>query len=133
MVEDAESHATEDQERRKTVEARNQLDTLIYSAEKGLADNKDKLDPEAQGSIQSAVEEAKKALEGDDLAAIEAATKTLTEASHKLAEVMYQQQAADAGPEAGAPAPDAASDGDDDVIDAEYVDTDDSDDTAKAS
>ncbi len=133
MVNDAESHASEDKERRKTVEARNQLDSLVYGTEKGISENKDKLGAEDLGQLESALEEAKKALEGDDLAACEAATEKLTQASHKLAEVMYQQASAEAGA-AGAAGAEAGGGGggpseppkqdDDDVIDAEYVDVD---------
>ncbi len=123
MVSDAESHASEDQERRKGVEARNQLDSLVYGTEKGLAENKDKLDAGAIGEIESAIEEAKKALEGEDRAAMEAATEKLTQASHKLAEAMYQQQAA-AGAEDTADAG-ASANADEDVIDAEYVEAED--------
>ncbi len=133
MVKDAESHATEDQERRKKVEARNQLDTLIYGTEKGLSDNKDKVDAESLGAINAALEEAKKALDSDDLATLESASEKLTQASHKLAEVMYadaQAAGAEAGAE-GAPGADTGSGAaDDDVIEAEYVE---SDDDAKAS
>ncbi|MEM8962972.1 MAG: molecular chaperone DnaK [Acidobacteriota bacterium] len=126
MVEDAEAHAEEDKTRRQTVEARNQLDSLVYSTEKGLEENKEKLDAGSQGELNTALEEAKKALETDDLAQLEKATEQLTQASHKLAQVMYEQ----AGPTAeatgdGGPAGDAATGGDDDVIDAEYVEVDD--------
>ena len=134
MVKDGEEHANEDKERRKKVEARNQLDTLVYSTEKSFGEHKDKLGADDVGRLESALEEAKKALEGDDLAEYEAATQKLTEASHRLAEVMYQtagqeQDAGDAGngsPAGGSPdggSPDGGSD-DEDVIDAEYVDVD---------
>ncbi len=137
MVEDADSHASEDEERRKAVETRNQLDSLVYQTEKNLEEHKDKLDADAQGEVNAALEEAKKALEGDDNAVMEAASARLMKASHKLAEILY----ADAG--AGADAADAAgaagaagatgaagaagateASNDDDVIDAEYVDVD---------
>jgi len=132
MVKDAEAHAGEDQERRKKVEARNQLDSLVYSTEKSLGEHKEKLGPDEVGKLESALEEAKKALEGDDLAAYESATQKLMEASHKLAEAMYQDQAAGAGPEGGAQPGAEGGDGDsggsakddEDVIDAEYVDVD---------
>jgi len=138
MVEDAESHASEDQERRKKVEARNQLDSLVYATGKSLEENKEKLDAGAIGELESALEEAKGALESDDLEKLEGATQKLTQASHKLAEVMYQQQGDQAGPggpgapggdaSAGASAPGASAPGgekadDEEVIDAEYVET----------
>jgi molecular chaperone DnaK len=128
MVQDAEAHAGEDQERRKKVEARNQLDSLVYSTEKSLGEHKEKLGPDEVGKLESALEEAKKALEGDDLAAYESATQKLMEASHKLAEAMYQDQAAGAegGAQAGAEGGDSGGSAkdDEDVIDAEYVDVD---------
>ncbi len=129
MVRDGEEHSQEDQERRKKVEARNQLDSLVYSTEKSLGEHKDKLSADDVGQLESAMEEAKKALESDDLAEVEAATEKLTQASHRLAEVMYQaasqEQAAGAGGGDGAPQGDGGAAKDDDVIDAEYVDVDD--------
>ena len=135
MVHEAEEHSEEDKQRRQRVEARNQLDTLVYSTEKTFDEHKEKLDPESIGKLESALAEAKKALEGDDLDAMKAATEALTQASHKLAEVMYQQQAGGQGQgpgpgaQAGAgdqPGGGAAGSSDDEVIDAEYVETDES-------
>jgi molecular chaperone DnaK len=132
MVEDAEAHSVEDKERRQRVEARNQLDTLVYSTEKTFEENKEKLDPEGIGAIESALTEAKEALESDDLAKLQSATERLTQASHKLAEVMYKQDPAGAQPGAD-PGAQAGASGqgdqpgkadDDEVIDAEYVDAD---------
>ncbi|MEM7581981.1 MAG: molecular chaperone DnaK [Acidobacteriota bacterium] len=123
MVRDAEEHASEDKERREKVEARNQLDSLVYSTEKSLGEHKDKLGADDVGQLESALEEAKKALENDDLDEIKAATEKLTQASHKLAEIMYQA----AAQEQAEGAPDAAGEAaakDDDVIDAEVVDVD---------
>jgi len=130
MVKDAESHSSEDADRRKTVETRNHLDNLVYQTEKSVEEHKDKLSAADKGELDSALEAAKKALENDDLAAMESAQERLLKASHKLAEVLYQQ----AGPGAGAPGAGAApgpeagggksSPESDDVIDAEYVDVD---------
>jgi molecular chaperone DnaK len=121
LVKEAESHRTEDQERRKQVEARNHLDTLIYQTEKTYQEHKEKLGPEQKGEMESALAEAKKVLEGEPTAAaMEEATEKLSKASHKLAEVMYQQPGAGAGPTGGGNAgPGAGSS--DEVIDAEYV------------
>jgi molecular chaperone DnaK len=131
MVREAEEHSSEDKERRQRVEARNQLDTLVYSTEKTFDENKEKLGPDAIGDIESALADAKKALESEELATLQQATEKLTKASHKLAEVMYQKQgegaaaghAAGGGPSAGT---DAGQGGgaEDEVIDAEYVDAD---------
>jgi molecular chaperone DnaK len=130
MVRDAEEHGTEDRERRSKAEARNRLDSLVYTSERSLGEHKDKLSPEDQGKLEEALTEAKRALEGGDAAAMDAAAKKLTEASHRLAEHMYQQgpQGPDAGP-AGEGGPSAGAQpgaANDEVIDAEYVDVDES-------
>ncbi|HEX2163561.1 MAG TPA: molecular chaperone DnaK, partial [Thermoanaerobaculia bacterium] len=91
MVKDAEAHAAEDKERRKKVETRNTLDNLVYQTEKTLGENKEKVGAEVQGQLNTALEAAKKALEGDDLQAMEQAIQQLQQASHKLAEAVYQQ------------------------------------------
>ena len=129
MVKDAEAHAGEDQERRKVVEARNQLDSLVYQTEKTLSENKEKLEAEDVGNLESAIEEAKKALETEELEALETATQNLIQASHKLAEVVYKDAGVDpaaaaAAAAGGAPGAEASAPADDDVIDAEYVETD---------
>ncbi|MEA2559822.1 MAG: molecular chaperone DnaK [Acidobacteriota bacterium] len=131
MVSEAESHRTEDQERRRQVEARNQLDGLIYSTEKTYEEHKEKLGPDEKGELERAIAEARQALEGGEAAAMEQATEKLTKASHKLAEVMYRgqggaQPGAQAGPGAGGASGGPGGAGAaDEVIDAEYVDVDD--------
>jgi len=127
MVKDAEEHGSEDHERRQKVEARNRLDSLVYNTERSLGEHKDKLSPDDRGRLEDALADAKRALEGDDASGMESAAKKLTEASHKLAEHLYQQK------QPGAPGGDAAAGGarsgqpgggSDEVIDAEYVDVD---------
>jgi molecular chaperone DnaK len=131
MVNEAESHRSEDQERRRQVEARNQLDGLIYSTEKTYEEHKEKLGPDEKGELERAIAEGRRALEGNEAAAMEQATETLTKASHKLAEVMYRGQQQAGGPQAGPGGPGGAAGGrpgagaSDEVIDAEYVDVDD--------
>ncbi len=123
MVYDAEAHADEDKQRRKAVEARNRIDGLIYSTEKNLGEHKDKLQPAELGELESALADARKAMESEDGNVIEAAEQRLTQASHKLAEAMYKNAGPAAGgqePGAGAQAGHAA--GGEDVIDAEVVD-----------
>ncbi|HSL84414.1 MAG TPA: molecular chaperone DnaK [Thermoanaerobaculia bacterium] len=139
MVKEAEEHSVEDKERRQRVEARNQLDSLVYSTEKAFEENKEKLDPGAMGELESAVSEGKKALESDDLDTMKRATEALTKASHRLAEAMYKQAGgAQAGGAGGGPSgaggaegaggggaqPGAGAGEEDEVIDAEYVDAD---------
>ena len=134
MMKDAESHAGEDERKKAEIEARNRLDGLMYSVEKTFAENKDKVDAAAGEEIEAAVAESKTALAGSDVEAMNKAFDRLQTASHKLAEVIYSQTA---GGGEGAPTEEHASsasatgDGgsttasdEGDVIDAEYVDVD---------
>ncbi len=135
MMKDAESHAGEDEKKKLTIEARNRLDGLVYSVEKTLAENKDKVDAAAAGDIESTIAESKTALAGEEVDAMNNAFERLQTASHKLAEAIYSQtpppeadggagdQASSAA--AGADADGGASASDDNVIDAEYVDVED--------
>jgi len=120
MVTDAESHAAEDKSRRETVEARNRLDSLVYSVEKTLSEHKEKLSAAELGDVNSALEEAKKALESDQLETLNGAVEKLEKATHKLAEVMYRESAKPGAgePSTGEPRPDEGE-----VIDAEVVDS----------
>ncbi len=120
MVKDAEAHADEDRKARELVEARNQCDALIHAVKKSLAEHGDKVSADEKTNIETAIKEAEEAIKSGDKEAIEAKSKTLAEASHKLAEKMYaQQQAPGAGaqpqPESGGAKPD-----DGNVVDAEY-------------
>jgi molecular chaperone DnaK len=123
MVKDAESHAAEDKRKRELIEARNQADGLVYTTEKAVKEHGDKVDEATRAAIEGALAELKQAMEGDDIEAIRTKTEALATASHKLAEVMYQQaQAGAAGTEGG----EAAGGGrQDDVVDAEFEEVDD--------
>src|SRR5487761_754322 len=128
MAKDADAHAAEDKIKREEVEARNQLDGLVYNIEKMLKDSGDKVGASDKSDVESALSEAKKTLEGTPSPAeLNAAREKLTTASHKLAEAMYKANAATAGagtPD-GAPNPEqpqAEQKRDEGVIDAEYVD-----------
>jgi molecular chaperone DnaK len=101
MVKDAEQHAEEDKKARERAEARNEADSLIYSTEKSLSDYGDKVSDSDRQSIQSAIDDLKKALEGDDLEDIKQKTEALKQASHTLAQTVYQQQAQQQGGAAG--------------------------------
>ena len=132
MAKDAESHSAEDKTRREEIEARNQLDSMVYSVEKMLREHGDKISGSERGDVENAVADAKKALEGGDKAAMDTAREKLTQASHKLAEQMYKATQAQGAPGAGAsagagPAPggDGQAKKDEGVIDAEYVDVED--------
>ena len=127
MVKDAESHSEEDKQRRQKVDAHNRLDQLIYTTEKTFDEHKDKLPDEEKTNLETALEEARQSLESEDLSTLEGAINKLTEASHKLAEVMYQSTSDQGG---GTPPQEPPSGGaagtDEEVIDAEYVDVEDS-------
>ena len=126
MVKDAEVHAEEDKNRKEAAEARNQLDSLVYSTEKSLKEYGDDLEDEVKSGIEEALEKAKKALEGDDAAAMRAAAEELNEASHKLAEAMYAKASQQQGPQdpqdPTQQPPPGAGDGkpDDNVVDADF-------------
>ncbi|MEH2505072.1 molecular chaperone DnaK [Bradyrhizobium sp. AZCC 1578] len=116
MVKDAEANAAEDKKRREAVDAKNHADALVHSTEKALAEHGSKVEDSERRAIEDAVSDLKEALKGDDAEAIKAKTNTLAQASMKLGEAMYKQQA-----EADAKR-DAAKD---DVVDAEFTEVDD--------
>jgi len=125
MVRDAEQYAEEDRSRREEVEVRNQADSLVYSTEKFLADNADKIGDDVKGEVQADVDELKKALETDDTDAVRAAVTKLGESSQKMGAAMYAQAGAETSGAAGDPAGDTDGDtGGDDVVEAEIVDED---------
>jgi molecular chaperone DnaK len=127
LVKDAQSHTEEDKKRRRAAEARNQADSLLYSTEKNLSEHGDKISEDDKTKITEAIAGLRKAMEGDDPAAIESATQTLTTASHKLAEEMYKKASASAGPaDAGASAGDGGAQAktDEKVVDAEFEEVD---------
>jgi molecular chaperone DnaK len=122
MQKDAELHAEEDHKRKQLVEAKNQADSLIYATEKTVKDLGDKVDAETKGKVEAEAANLKKVIEGDDVEAIKKATESLTQASHKLAEMMYSQ-ATKGGPgegEGGAAGQGGGKKDDDNVVDADY-------------
>ena len=124
MVTDAQSHAEEDRKRREEIEAKNRLDSLLYASEKTFNENKGKLGPAEIGEFESALAEARKALEAGGTEPMNAATERLQAASHKLAESMYKSASSAAPGEAGGAEPAGGSSGkEEDVIDTEYVDS----------
>jgi molecular chaperone DnaK len=134
MAKEAESHSAEDKAKRDEIEARNQLDGMVYQIEKMLREQGDKITQAERGDVEAALADAKSALQSGEKAQMESARNRLTQASHKLAEAMYKQAApsGSAGPQAGAGAGSSgngASNGgekpNEGVIDAEYVDVDD--------
>jgi molecular chaperone DnaK len=128
MAKEASVHSEEDKAKREEIEAKNQLDSLIYSVEQMLRENGDKISASERGEIENAVADARKALDSNDKRTMDQAREKLTQASHKLAEQMYkaaQPQSAGKRPSAGAPGADGKANGqakDEGVIDAEYED-----------
>ncbi len=140
MVKEAESHADDDKKRREFVEARNQADALIHMTEKNLSEYGDRVGEEDKATIEAELEGLKAVKDGDDLAELNAKMEALAQASMKLGEAMYQQQAG----EDGAVPPDGADGGQDqsgqdadadvvdaDVVDADFEEVDDDDDDEK--
>jgi molecular chaperone DnaK len=128
MAKDAEAHAAEDKEQREAVEARNQLDSLVYNVEKMVKDAGDKVAESDKTEVETALTEAKSTLAGTPNASeLNAAKERLTTVSHKLAEAMYKATAASATAQTnGATAAEGTTEQkkDEGVIDAEYVDVD---------
>lgn len=127
MQREAEEHKAEDEKRKQLVNARNQLDTLIYSVEKSMKDAGDKVDAAEKAKVEAALTEARKFTTSNELAEIEKATQDLSTASHKMAEMLYKNAGAGQGAEgaAGGAGPEAAAGAsadkkDEDVIDADY-------------
>jgi len=130
MVKEEQAHSEEDKQRRERVDLRNQADSLAYSLEKLLADNKEKIDAGQAKEIEDAVAEARKAMEGEDTAALKSAVERVTQLSHRVAESLYKAAGPPSG-EGGGPSGPSASGGPssssssgqpaDDVVDAEYT------------
>jgi len=130
MAKEAEAHVSEDKEKREEIEAKNQLDSIIYGIERMLREQGDKIPGSERGEIENAVADAKKALESGDKRTMDQARERLTQTSHRLAEQMYKAAQQPQGAAAGGPGaePGRAGDGetkkDEGVVDAEYVDID---------
>ena len=125
MVAEAEAHADEDRRRREQVEARNQLDSLVFQTKKSLEEAGGKVPQEVREEVERAISGAEEALKGSDLDAIRGASQALTSAAHKLAETLYRSGEAAGGSQGGAEGQQAGGgggDGDGSVVDAEVVD-----------
>ena len=128
MVKDAEAHAAEDKERKAQVEAKNQAEGMIHSTEKALSEHGSKLGEPERRDIENAIADLKEALKGTDAEAIKTKTNTLAQASMKLGEAMYKQQAEAQGAPGGDAGPGDAAGGagpKEDVVDAEFTEVDD--------
>jgi molecular chaperone DnaK len=125
MVDEAEKFAEEDARRRDEAETRNRADTLVYTTEKFLAENADKVPEDIKSEVESALADVKKALEGSDIDAIKEATEKAAQVSQKMGTAMYAQAQASASESGTAPEGDSGdAPADDDVVDAEIVDED---------
>ena len=128
MIKDAEAYADEDRRRREEVEVRNQADSAVYTSEKFLADNGDKVPADVKTEVETDVTALKKALEGEDTDTIKTAAAKLAESSQKMGAAMYAQQpegeAAPGGAGGSADATNTDATSEDDVVDAEVVDDD---------
>jgi len=125
MVKDAEEHAAEDKQRREEAETRNTAETFAYSTEKILADNEAKVPSEVADDVKAAIADVRKALEGDDAAAVKTAHDDLVAKAQRIGEAIYKsEQSAEANASTEGEAPRA--DGEEDVVDAEIVDEDES-------
>ena len=118
MVREAEEHAAEDKKRREEADTRNQAEQAVYSTEKLLKDEADKISEETRAAVQKDVDAVKEALKGDDIEAVKTAMATLSESGMKIGQEIYAKQQADEAGAQSAPAQD-------DVVDAEIVDEDD--------
>jgi molecular chaperone DnaK len=124
LIKDAELHAGEDKAKKELIDARNTADSLIYATEKSMAELGDKLPMGTRNEVQGVISDLKRAMESDNTTDIKRLTETLTHASHRLAESVYQQpgsgagQQSGTGPGGGYGSPPA--DRDEEVVDAEY-------------
>jgi molecular chaperone DnaK len=125
MVKDAEAHAAEDKKHKETVEARNHLDSLVYSTEKSLKEHGGDLDASVKDDIENALKKAREALEGQDTQVMRTAGEQLSQSSHKLAEAMYakasrEQTGQEAAENAKEQSPSDGKKKKDDVVDADF-------------
>src|SRR3546814_913003 len=123
MVKDAEKFAEEDKTRRKLAEARNNADSLVHSTGRQLEEHGSKIDAGLKSEIEAAMAEVKTALEGDDVAAIEAKTQALAQSAMKLGEAVYKSEQASA--ETAEEPSTSSTSGEEEVVDAEFSEVDD--------
>ena len=129
MVKDAEAHGEEDKKKKQLVEAKNEADNMVYSVEKSLKEFGDKVSEDEKNSIQSAIDNTRKALESDNVDSIKSAVQELSTVSHKLAEEMYKKASADAGAGGGFTPPPGGEHAEgekpkEDVVDADFEEVD---------
>jgi molecular chaperone DnaK len=124
MIRDAELHADEDRNKKELVDTRNTADALIFTTEQSLKELGDKVDSSAMAEVEGALNDLRRAMEGEDIAQIKRLTEMLTQASHKLAASMYQQATPSGAQQSGCGSEGTcrptSSGSDNDVVDAEY-------------
>ena len=123
MVKDAASHAEEDKKKREEIEVRNQADSLVYTTEKTLSENRGKLSEADARAAEDAIKELKSAMESGDVSRMKEKMELLTRASHHLAEIMYQQAQQQRPPSSESEPGPQGKPKEDDVVDAEFEDT----------
>src|SRR5215469_3505419 len=122
MVDEAEKYAEEDARRRDEAETRNRADTLAYSTEKFVAENAEKIPEDIKAEVESAIADLKRALEGDVIFAVKAATEKAAQVSQKMGTAIYAQSQASASAEGASAGSASEEPADDEVVDAEIVD-----------
>ena len=133
MIQDAEQHSEEDKQKKEEIELRNHADSLIYSTEQSIKEYEDKISAEDRNAAENAMQKLRETLKGDNIDQIREDMEALTQASHKLAEVMYAQAAATDAEATGADAATSEGDADETIIDVEgEVVEEDSDDNSNA-
>lgn len=127
LIKEAEMHAEEDKKKKEVVEARNQADTLIYSAEKSLKDLGDGVDADTKANVEALIKDLRDVMTSDNVTEIKRISEELTQASHKLAEAMYKKASAEnpEGADMGGDDAGSAAGGDDDVVDADFEEVND--------
>jgi molecular chaperone DnaK len=123
MVKDAEAHAEEDRKHKEEVEARNQADSLVYTAEKELRDNADKIDPSIRSEVESKIEPVKQAIKDNDVERMRSTSQELAASLQKIGEAVYRQAqgaGAGAGSATGTEGPGSGKSDDGDVVDADF-------------
>ena len=121
MVKEAEAHASEDKKRKTVIEARNHLDSLVYSTEKTLRESREKIPEDLATEVEAAVAEAKESMKSEDETVLKQAAEKLMQRSHRLAEQMYKEASSSASP----PPPEGEAESKEpegEVVDAEYED-----------
>jgi molecular chaperone DnaK len=121
MVKEAESNRDSDRKKREEIEARNQLDNVVFTTERTLNENRAELDSSLVREVEDALAKAKRTLESEDAASLRSASEALNKAAHRMAEVLYQKKASGEKPSGSGAAPGKPGENAEDVVDAEFT------------